>query len=97
MLHKTELLMVIIYRHLSIVIYLKHLNIKLLNSTDPCRITFQIKQLGLDCEIDIQRTILLVRNQRSGMVQTEAQYRFVYIAVSNHIETIQQRIKAEQV
>lgn len=56
----------------------------------------QIKELGIDCEIDIQRTILLVRNQRSGMVQTEQQYRFVYIAVSNHIETIQQRMKAEQ-
>lgn len=53
----------------------------------------QIQELGIDClEIDIQRTILVVRNQRSGLVQTEQQYRFVYIAVSNHIETLQQRI-----
>ena len=26
---------------------------------------------GLDCEIDIQKSILSVRSQRSGMVQTE--------------------------
>ena len=59
---------------------------------------FQIQELGIDClEIDIQRTILVVRNQRSGLVQTEQQYRFVYIAVSNHIETLQQRIYEKKV
>lgn len=30
------------------------------------------------------------------MVQTEAQYKFVYLAVQHHIETVQQRISAEQ-
>ena len=39
----------------------------------------------------------MVRSQRSGMVQTEAQYKFVYLAVKHHIETVQQRISAEQV
>lgn len=53
--------------------------------------------LGLDCEIDIQRTIQMVRSQRSGMVQTEAQYKFVYLAVQHYIDTLQQRIQAEQV
>ncbi|KAJ1524929.1 hypothetical protein ONE63_009787 [Megalurothrips usitatus] len=56
----------------------------------------QIKRLGLDCEIDIQRTIQMVRSQRSGMVQTEAQYKFVYLAVQHHIETASQRKLAEQ-
>ncbi|KAF5308129.1 hypothetical protein FQR65_LT18257 [Abscondita terminalis] len=56
----------------------------------------QIKKNGLDCEIDIQRTIQMVRSQRSGMVQTEAQYKFVYLAVQHHIETITERMKAEQ-
>jgi tyrosine-protein phosphatase non-receptor type 11 len=28
------------------------------------------------------------------MVQTEAQYKFVYMAVQHHIETVQQRLKA---
>lgn len=56
----------------------------------------QIKRLGLDCEIDIQRTIQMVRSQRSGMVQTEAQYKFVYLAVQHHIETASHRKQAEQ-
>ncbi|CAG9856107.1 unnamed protein product [Phyllotreta striolata] len=56
----------------------------------------QLKRFGLDCEIDIQRTIQMVRSQRSGMVQTEAQYKFVYLAVQHHIETITERMKAEQ-
>ena len=57
----------------------------------------QIKRNGLDCEIDIQRTIQMVRSQRSGMVQTEAQYKFVYLAVQHYIETVSQRMLAEQV
>ena len=57
----------------------------------------QIKRQGLDCEIDIQRTIQMVRSQRSGMVQTEAQYKFVYLAVQHYIETVSQRMLAEQV
>ncbi|XP_054719961.1 tyrosine-protein phosphatase non-receptor type 11-like [Uloborus diversus] len=55
-----------------------------------------IKRQGLDCEIDIQRSIQIVRSQRSGMVQTEAQYKFVYLAVQHYIDTLQQRIQAEQ-
>lgn len=64
-----------------------------------CYIPTYIKYiiLGLDCEIDIQRTIQMVRSQRSGMVQTEAQYKFVYLAVQHHIETITERMRAEQV
>ncbi|XP_044741677.1 tyrosine-protein phosphatase corkscrew [Chrysoperla carnea] len=55
----------------------------------------QIKKQGLNCEIDIQRTIQMVRSQRSGMVQTEAQYKFVYLAVQHYIETVSQRIHAD--
>ncbi|KAG5346581.1 PTN11 phosphatase, partial [Acromyrmex charruanus] len=56
----------------------------------------QIKLHGLDCEIDIQRTVQRVRSRRSGMVQTEAQYKFVYLAVLHYIETVSQRMQAEQ-
>ena len=52
---------------------------------------------GLDCEIDIQRMIQTIRAQRSGMVQTEAQYKFVYMAVQYYIETLSQRMQAQQV
>ena len=31
------------------------------------------------------------------MVQTEAQYKFVYMAVSHHMETVQKRMEAQQV
>lgn len=55
----------------------------------------QVKQQGLDCEIDIQRTIQKVRAQRSGMVQTEAQYQFVYLAVQHYIEIETQRMHAK--
>ncbi|KAI9565228.1 putative tyrosine-protein phosphatase non-receptor type 11 isoform X1 [Daphnia sinensis] len=56
----------------------------------------QIERRGLDCEIDIQRMIQTIRAQRSGMVQTEAQYKFVYMAVQYYIETLSQRMQAQQ-
>ncbi|XP_065219883.1 tyrosine-protein phosphatase corkscrew-like isoform X2 [Planococcus citri] len=55
----------------------------------------QIKKYGLNCEIDIQKTIQMVRCQRSGMVQTEAQYQFVYLAVQQYIQTVSQRMQAD--
>lgn len=43
--------------------------------------------VGLDCDLDIPKYIQMVREQRSGMVQTEAQYKFIYLAVSEYIQT----------
>ena len=40
--------------------------------------------VGPECEIDIHRTVLMVREKRSGMVQTEAQYKFIYMAVLHY-------------
>lgn len=42
---------------------------------------------GLDCDIDIPKYIQMVREQRSGMVQTEAQYKFIYLSVSEYIQS----------
>ncbi|XP_061530390.1 tyrosine-protein phosphatase non-receptor type 6 [Phycodurus eques] len=46
-----------------------------------------INTIGLNCDIDISKYIQMVRGQRSGMVQTEAQYRFIYLSVSEYIQT----------
>ncbi|XP_055715652.1 tyrosine-protein phosphatase corkscrew isoform X1 [Phlebotomus papatasi] len=57
----------------------------------------QIIREGVETEIDIQRTIQMVRSQRSGMVQTEAQYKFVYYAVQHYIQTLFHVRKAQEV
>ncbi|KAK3104544.1 hypothetical protein FSP39_004620 [Pinctada imbricata] len=56
----------------------------------------QIEFYGLDCEIDVQKTIQSTRTFRSGMVQTEGQYKFIYKTLLHFIETEQQRRIAAQ-
>uniref|UniRef100_A0A2R8ZWD8 Protein-tyrosine-phosphatase n=1 Tax=Pan paniscus TaxID=9597 RepID=A0A2R8ZWD8_PANPA len=51
---------------------------------------------GVDCDIDVPQTIQMVWSTRSGMVQTEARYRFIYMAVQHYIETLQRRIEQKQ-
>ncbi|CAD5224310.1 unnamed protein product [Bursaphelenchus okinawaensis] len=46
----------------------------------------KIKQIGPHCSIDIPKTVRMVREQRATMVQTEAQYRFIYYAISTYMK-----------
>lgn len=48
----------------------------------------QLKHCGLGYEIDIQRIVKMARAQRSGLVQTEAQYKFIYLAVQSYIASL---------
>ncbi|KAL5108579.1 Tyrosine-protein phosphatase non-receptor type 11 [Taenia crassiceps] len=52
-----------------------------------------IREGGLHTDIDIARTVQAVREQRSGMVQTEAQYRFIYKAVQEFVSSLLLRVK----
>lgn len=45
-----------------------------------------LQKEGLECEIDIQGTVQHVRTQRPWMVQLEAQYKFIYLAIAHYIE-----------
>ena len=59
----------------------------------------KIKHYGLQCDIDVQKQVLHLRSQRSGMVQTEKQYQFLYVALKEYIEVAtrnQQAIKHKQ-
>lgn len=50
--------------------------------------------VGFQCDIDIQKTVLEVRSKRSGMVQTETQYKFIYQAIRHYVETASSRLPA---
>lgn len=49
-------------------------------------LTNRIKRIGPHCTIDIPKTVRMLREQRATMVQTEAQYRFIYYAISSYMK-----------
>jgi protein tyrosine phosphatase len=53
----------------------------------------KIKTHGLQCDIDIYATVCFLRSQRSGMIQTEKQYQFLYAAIKCYIESLNNQIR----
>lgn len=47
----------------------------------------QLKHYGLGHEIDIQQVVKIARAQRSGLVQTMQQYKFIYLAIREYINS----------
>lgn len=61
-------------------------------------IDFLVKQIlmyGLDCTIDVPNTLSKLREMRSGMVQTESQYKFIYLAVQQFVATLKSKSPPE--
>lgn len=52
----------------------------------------KIKTCGIQSDIDIYKTVCSLRAQRSGMIQTEKQYQFLYLAIRHFIQSFNRNI-----
>ncbi|ESN90728.1 hypothetical protein HELRODRAFT_71125, partial [Helobdella robusta] len=48
----------------------------------------QIRLQGINCDIDIPQAIQKARSYRSGLVQSESQYKFIYQAITLYVEIL---------
>lgn len=55
-----------------------------------------IDKYGLCVDVDVQKSISQIRESRSGMVQTAAQYKFIYDALLQYMEYYKAREKAKE-
>ena len=47
--------------------------------------------IGIQCDIDLFKTVSYLRSQRSGMIQTEKQYQFLYSIINSYIDELNNR------
>lgn len=57
----------------------------------------KIKLFGKQCDIDIYKTVCSLRAQRSGMIQTEKQYQFLYLAIKQYIQALSANSASNQI
>jgi protein tyrosine phosphatase len=46
----------------------------------------QLRRVGLHAPVDVAHCVQMLREQRSGMVQTEQQYTFIYQALAHYVD-----------
>ncbi len=56
----------------------------------------KLKKFGINCDVDIYKTVYNLRSQRSGMIQTSVQYHFLYSIIRLFIEKTKRKMNLSE-